>query len=78
MSGGTACRCPKEKKNLQVIARGCNYSAFNGYRYQSSDYSAVQCRTCGRIWRTKAKYVDLLPGGQITIQDPEPEKKEKS
>jgi hypothetical protein len=39
----------------------CNYSAFNGYHFTPSDYSAVQCLTCGASWRTKAKYVSDLP-----------------
>jgi len=36
----------------------CHYSAFAGYRKTWSDYSLVQCRTCGETWRTKAKYVE--------------------
>lgn len=38
-----------------------NYSAFNGYHFTPSDYSALSCEACGAYWRTNAKYVDLLP-----------------
>lgn len=48
-----------------VVQRKCNHSAFNGYHFTPSDYSAVQCNPatggCGRVWRTKAAYVDKLP-----------------
>jgi len=37
-----------------------NYSAFNGWAYAPSDYSAVRCTKCGSCWRTKAEYVALL------------------
>jgi hypothetical protein len=49
--------------SCKVIVRRANYSAFNGYRYTPSDYSAVRCfvEGCGARWRTKAGYVDLLP-----------------
>lgn len=38
-----------------------NYSAFNGYHWQASDYSAVVCTACGTNWRTNAAYVHMLP-----------------
>lgn len=37
-----------------------NYSAFNGYRFAPSDYSAVVCVACGTPWRTNAAYVEDL------------------
>jgi hypothetical protein len=61
MSSGIRCKCPKDKRDWAVIDRCCNYSAFNGYRCTSSDYSAVFCRTCRSVWRTKADYVFELP-----------------
>jgi hypothetical protein len=41
----------------------CNHSAFNGYRRTPSDYSGLVCRSCGRVWRTKADYVSLVKDG---------------
>lgn len=49
--------------------RYCNYSAFSGYRRTPSDYSQIHCGECGRTWRSKGIYVELLPGA-----DPGPEK----
>jgi hypothetical protein len=65
MSGGDACDCPERKKpvrerNWVVRDWRCNHSAFSGYKWTPSDYSAVECLKCGKWWRTKAKYVDLL------------------
>lgn len=59
MSQGWACKC--KPRNVEVLVRNGNYSAFNGYRFAWSRYSKVRCRTCGRIWRTKAKYVNQAP-----------------
>lgn len=53
-------RAPKYR-NWVVLDYRCNYSAFNGYHYTPSDYSAVRCKSCGKWWRTKAAYVDVLP-----------------
>jgi hypothetical protein len=56
--------CPRHKnQNLKVVMRKCNYSAFNGYRRTSSDYSLVECFVPGCTWmtRTKASYVNALP-----------------
>lgn len=63
MSGGVPCRCdgPARRESWQVLQRYCNHSAFNGYHETPSDYSSVQCRTCGGVWRTKAAYVATLP-----------------
>lgn len=53
----TACQHRPRSEHIVVIDRLCNYSAFNGYRYTPSDYSAVLCTTCGASWRTKAAWV---------------------
>jgi hypothetical protein len=71
----SACRCEERSKPLHerrwvVTARECNYSAFSGYHWTPSDYSALRCGRCGASWRTKAKYVDqLLDGDVVWIQD---------
>jgi hypothetical protein len=44
-----------------VLQRLCNHSAFNGYHWTPSDYSAIRCGACGRVWRTRAAYVATLP-----------------
>lgn len=54
--------CGREhRESWRVIQRHGNASAFNGYHWTPSDYSAVRCGDCGRVWRTKAAYVDDLP-----------------
>lgn len=58
MSGGNACQCPERKKPAKDRAWICtdykvNYSAFNGYKPTSSDYSAFRCNRCGASWRSK-------------------------
>lgn len=69
MSGGTACRTPDHRPAWRVIQRKGNASAFNGYHWQGSAWSAVRCPLShgpgegGRVWRTTAKYVDSLPDG---------------
>jgi hypothetical protein len=59
------CSCPvpikERQKNWEVVHYRCNYSAFNGYKWTRSNYSCVTCTKCGKIWRTKAAYVDTLP-----------------
>lgn len=65
MSGGPACNCPERKRPMllrdwEILTYKCNYSAFNGYHYTPSDYSALKCNACGRVWRTKAPYVELF------------------
>ena len=48
-------KCPRCKStDLRVDQRLCNHSAFNGYRYTPSDYSALRCMGCQWPWRTKA------------------------
>jgi hypothetical protein len=57
--------CQREhREHWAVVQRKGNASAFNGYRWQPSDYSQVSCNApgCHRSWRTKAAYVDQLPG----------------
>lgn len=65
MSGGPTCRCAERAKPLLrrrwvVIDRQCHHSAFAGYHYTPSFYSAIVCLACGRVWRTKAAYVAQL------------------
>lgn len=65
MSSGPVCRCPESMKPLRarawtVLDYRCNYSHFNGRRYTPSDYSAIQCKSCHAVWRTKAGYVEYL------------------
>jgi hypothetical protein len=63
MSGGPACHCEgrsNQRRDWRVLARLCNYSAFNGYRETPSAYSAVGCLRCHRVWRTTADYVRAL------------------
>lgn len=66
MSQGEACKCAESKKPVSerawdVTTRRANYSAFNGYHYTPSNYSAVRCKVCRASWRTNAKFVDRLP-----------------
>jgi hypothetical protein len=51
-----ACFC--RPKNVRVVDRDCNYSAFNGCRCTPSRYSGVLCGTCGHHWRAKGAWVD--------------------
>ncbi|MDH3466206.1 MAG: hypothetical protein OES26_09910 [Gammaproteobacteria bacterium] len=65
MSGGDACSClerekPPIKREWVVWKLRFNTSAFNGYKVTPSDYSTVHCQVCGKVWRTKAAYVDEL------------------
>jgi hypothetical protein len=70
MSVSFGCKCGERKNRAKqrawiVIARKCNYSAFNGYRYASSEYSDVLCLSCGACGRTKAGYVRRLQDGKV-------------
>jgi hypothetical protein len=63
---GVFCDCcqrkvPIEERWWEVLARHRRCSAFDGYRVRASAYSAVRCRVCGHVWRTKAAYVEKLP-----------------
>lgn len=65
MSGGWVCKCPEAKKplaerNWRVYQRYCNHSAFSGYHYTPSRYSALCCESCRAHWRTTAAYVDKV------------------
>lgn len=62
MSGGIACKC--RPRDAEVVVYKGNYSAFNGYRFERSDYSEVRCRTCGTRWRTRAAWVDEAPSAR--------------
>jgi hypothetical protein len=54
--------CSREHRASWVVVQyRCNFSAFNGYHQTPSDYSCCRCDECGRVWRTKAAYVDTLP-----------------
>lgn len=57
--------CSDKTHEWVVTCRNGNYSAFNSYRFQPSDYSEVRCLDCGKTWRTKAQYVL-----QLTDMDP--------
>ena len=71
MSAGNPCTCPGTRndkmKNWVVTRRYGNCSAFNGYHFTPSDYSAISCTVegCTGCWRTKADYVSQLPDGEI-------------
>jgi len=73
MSVSFSCKCAEREKPIQdrkwfVSQFKYNRSAFNGYHATWSDYSTVQCLSCGAAGRTKAKYADTLPlGGQEVI-----------
>jgi hypothetical protein len=73
MSGGTVCKCAESKKPMAqrawvVTQRKCNHSAFNGYHYQYSQWSAIVCLGvgCPAAWRTKAAYVAQLADAKHT------------
>lgn len=63
-------RCQREHRaSWFANVYRANYSAFNGYSLTPSDYSEVHCRECGRVWRTKAAYVDGLPMGRSALDN---------
>jgi hypothetical protein len=77
MSGGNRCRCKELDEPITAPAGSnrpgrlwrctqykCNHSAFNGYHYTGSDYSAIICLRCGASWRTRAGYAGELLAGQ--------------
>lgn len=63
MSKGICCKDKSHRPFWRVMQRWCNHSAFNGYRYTPSAWSAVICTApgCPSFWRTKAAYVNELP-----------------
>lgn len=69
MSISFKCKCPERKKpvlerNWRVVDYKCNYSAFNGYKRTPSDYSEVECLSCGARGRTKANFVTIIHNKQ--------------
>lgn len=65
MSVSFGCKCeerkkPVEERRWEVLSYKCNHSAFNGYHRTPSDYSTVNCLSCGQSGRTKAAFVDVL------------------
>lgn len=57
-------RCPRKgcrSTRVVVVTRKANYSAFNGYHWTPSDYSALRCLECRYPWRSKADGVDAVP-----------------
>ncbi len=68
MSGGQACQDRRaHRAEWLVITYKAHYSSFNGGQRTASAYSAVKCRACGRVWRTKAAYVDTLPRSAVQM-----------
>lgn len=62
------CHCPEHLRHIKVRAwvvvdRNVHHSTFNGSRATYSRYSAVVCKRCRCVWRTKAKYVGQLKNG---------------
>lgn len=60
-----SCKCQERKKpvrerNWRVINYRSRCSAFDGYKTMRSDYSDVECNSCGSCGRTKAGFVDTL------------------
>lgn len=70
MSAYIPCKCEKNdrRKHWVVIQRNCSRSAFNGYKRTFSEYSHVIClgKGCMGSFRTKGKYVSLLPDAYIS------------
>jgi hypothetical protein len=64
MSGGQSCTCkPQDRSKWGIVQYKSNNSYFNPGPKGSpapSVYSSITCTSCGRWWRTKAKYVDKL------------------
>jgi hypothetical protein len=58
-----SCDCKiKNKDRWRVLHRNHNHSHFQYPKGEEhySERSAVICLDCGKVWRTKAKYVDGL------------------
>lgn len=61
----TACTCCERRKPVAerrwlILTYKANHSAFNGYHWTPSAYSALQCVNCQATWRTRAAYVEKL------------------
>jgi hypothetical protein len=56
-----SCQNLEHRAHWHVTQRNGNASAFNGYRWQYSDYSQIRCPLDGLTWRSKGRYVDDLP-----------------
>lgn len=71
MSGGYICKCEEASKPIferawRVVQYRCNHSAFNGYHYTPSAYSAIVCDRCHSSWRTTAPYADTLAARDLS------------
>lgn len=55
-------KCPRcGSAEIILLQFKSNHSAFNGYRWRRSDYSAIQCGSCSYVWRSKAAWIAGLP-----------------
>lgn len=61
MSNMKTCKCGRE--NWIVIHYKHNHSAFEfpKYGWHNSAYSQIQCKKCGHVFSSNAKYVEQLP-----------------
>lgn len=57
--------CAAGDSRVVVVQREHNRSAFNGYHYTPSYYSELYCQACGKLWRSRGKYIVRLPDGKI-------------
>jgi hypothetical protein len=77
---GHACSC--QPRRVRVLHRNQRRSAFDGYRVKWSPASTVQCRACGRTWRSQAAYVQAAPDAPPDWAErafvPEPPEKESA
>jgi hypothetical protein len=60
MSDGYSCKNRAHRLAWRILDYKCNRSAFNGYNWTASDYSALVCLSCRAVWRTKAGYVSKV------------------
>ncbi len=56
------CEHKKDRSVIRIVTYHANYSAFSGYRKTASDYSELECKVCGHLWRSKADYVEEIAG----------------
>jgi hypothetical protein len=66
-AGSAASKQKYREQHWRITQYKCNHSAFNGYHYTPSDYSAIICLKCRQRWRTTAAYVGGLSG--VTDKD---------